>query len=253
MGGHHNVFSTEQMSCGPLGARSPRQGNGIAQTYFKRENYVDQKKLNDFQTEINELNKQEEQLKTTKDTVARRKSLASTQDARNHAEVEGKDADAIIAGFATQEKTADRGLQMVKEKKFSRFSVERERIRADRNAAWLKVHSELIEPLPSRISQAVTSEKAELDFIENLLSGDSDAYKEMNHIDSEIDLFNRLARDTKMPGNVFISVTEKLLGQYENEVRKVSTVIIRRFEASIKKVNTAFEARASARTKAARR
>jgi hypothetical protein len=48
-------------------------------------------------------------------------------------------------------------------------------------------------------------------------------------------------------------VTEKLLGQHKNEVRKVSTIIIRRFEASIKKVNAAFEAKASARAKAARR
>jgi hypothetical protein len=74
----------------------------------------------------------------------------------------------------------------------------------------------------------------------------------MNGTDTEIDLFNRLAKDNKMPGNVFISVTEKLLGQYENEVRKISTVIIRRFEASIKRVNTAFEKRASTRAKAAR-
>jgi hypothetical protein len=196
---------------------------------------VDHKKLHGFQTEINELNKQEEQLKTAKDTAARRKSLASTQDARNHAEAEGKDADAIIAGFATQEKTADRGLQMVKDKKFNRFSVERDRIRADRNAAWLRVHSELIEPLPSRISQAVTSEKTELDFIENLLSGNSDAHKEMDHIDSEIELFNRLASDNKVPANVSIPVTEKLRGQYETEVRKVAAIIIRRFEASVKR------------------
>jgi hypothetical protein len=198
---------------------------------------VDHKKLHDFETEINELNKQEEQFKTAKDNAARRESLASTQHERNHAEMEGKDADAIIAGFATQEKTADRGLQMVKEKKFSRFSVERERIRADRNAAWPKVHSELIEPLPSRISQAITSEKAELDFIESLLSGDSDAYKEMDHIDSEIELFNRLASDNKMPANVSIPTSEKMAGQYKTEVQKVATLIIRRFEASIKKIN----------------
>ena len=211
------------------------------------------KKLHEFEMEINELNKQEEQLKKDKDNAARRKSLASTQHERNHAEVEGKDSEVIIAGFATQEKTADRGIQVVKDKKFNRFSVERERIRSDRNAVWLKVHHDLIEPLPSQIIQALTSEEMELDFIDILLSEKSEAYKEMNATDMEIDLFNRLALDNKMPGNVFIPVTEKLLGQYENEVRKVSTIIIRRFEASIKKINTAFEARATARAKAARR
>jgi|HubBroStandDraft_6_1064221.scaffolds.fasta_scaffold151218_1 hypothetical protein len=209
-------------------------------------------KLHEFETEISELNKQEEQFKTAKDNAARRKSLASTQQERNHAEVEGKDSAAIIAGFATQEKTADRGIQIVKDKKFNRFSIERERIRADRTAVWLKVHRSLIEPLPSQIIQALTSEKTELEFIDVLLSEESDAYKEMKGIDTEIDLFNQLTTDNKMPGNVFISVTEKLLGQYESEVRKVSTIIIRRFEASIKTVNTAFEARASARAKAAR-
>jgi hypothetical protein len=209
-------------------------------------------KLHEFETEISELNKQEEQFKTAKDNAARRKSLASTQQERNHAEVEGKDSAAIIAGFATQEKAADRGIQVVKDKKFNRFSVERERIRADRNAVWLKVHHDLIEPLPSQITHALTSEKTELEFIDILLSEESDAYKEMKGIDTEIDLFNQLTTDNKMPGNVFISVTEKLLGQYESEVRKVSTVIIRRFEASIKKVNTAFETRASDRAKAAR-
>ena len=214
---------------------------------------MDHKKLHDFETEINELNKQEEQFKTAKDNAARRKSLASTQDARNHAEVEGRDSGAIIAGFATQEKTADRGLQAVKDKKFNRFSVERERIRADRTAVWFKVHHNLIEPLPSQISQALTSEQTELTFIDNLLSENSDAYEEMNHVDSEIELFNSLASDSKMPVNVSIPVTEKLRGQYETEVRKVATIIIRRFEASIKKVNTAFEARASVRVKAARR
>jgi hypothetical protein len=206
-----------------------------------------------FKRKLNGLNKEEEQLKRVKDNAARRKSLASTQDERNHAEVEGKDADAIIAGFATQEKTADRGMQVVKDKKFNRFSVERERIRVDRTAVWLKVHHDLIEPLPSQIAQALTSEEMELDFIETLLNGDSDAYKEMDHIDSEIELFNRLALDNKMPANVSIPVTEKLRGQYETEVRKVATLIIRRFEASVKKVNAAFEARASARAKAARR
>jgi hypothetical protein len=75
----------------------------------------------------------------------------------------------------------------------------------------------------------------------------------MNRLDTEIDLFNRLAIDNKMPGNVFIPVTEKLLEQYANEIRKVSTIIIRRFEGSIQKINAAFEARASARAKAARR
>jgi hypothetical protein len=209
-------------------------------------------KLHAFETEISELNKQEEQFKTAKDNAARRKSLASTQQERNHAEVEGKDSAAIIAGFATQEKTADRGIQVVKDKKFNRFSVERERIRADRNSVWLKVHRSLIEPLPSQIIHALTSEKTELEFIDILLSEESDAYKEMKGIDTEIDLFNQLTTDNKMPGNVFISVTEKLSGQYENEVRKVSTVIIRRFEASIKRVNTAFEKRASTRAKAAR-
>jgi hypothetical protein len=213
---------------------------------------VDHKKLHEFETEINEYNKQEEQFKTAKDNAARRKSLASTQRERDHADLEGKDSAAIIAGFATQEKAADRGIQVVKDKKFNRFSVERERIRADRNAVWLKVHHDLIEPLPSQITHALTSEKTELEFIDILLSEESDAYKEMKGIDTEIDLFNQLTTDNKMPGNVFISVTEKLLGQYENEVRKVSTIIIRRFEASIKKVNTAFETRASARAKAAR-
>ena len=213
---------------------------------------MDHKKLHEFETEINEYNKQEEQFKTAKDNAARRKSLASTQRERDHADLEGKDSAAIIAGFATQEKAADRGIQVVKDKKFNRFSVERERIRADRNAVWLKVHHDLIEPLPSQITHALTSEKTELEFIDILLSEESDAYKEMKGIDTEIDLFNQLTTDNKMPGNVFISVTEKLLGQYENEVRKVSTIIIRRFEASIKKVNTAFETRASARAKAAR-
>ena len=209
-------------------------------------------KLHEFEMEINELNKEEEQLRTAKDNASRRKSLASTQRERDHADLEGKDSAAIIAGFATQEKAADRGIQVVKDKKFNRFSVERERIRADRNAVWLKVHHDLIEPLPSQITHALTSEKTELEFIDILLSEESDAYKEMKGIDTEIDLFNQLTTDNKMPGNVFISVTEKLLGQYENEVRKVSTIIIRRFEASIKKVNTAFETRASARAKAAR-
>jgi hypothetical protein len=210
-------------------------------------------KLHEFEMEINELNKEEEQLRTAKDNASRRKSLASTQRERDHADLEGKDSAAIVAGFATQEKTADRGIQVVKDKKFNHFSVERERIRADRNAVWLRVHHDLIEPLPSQITHALTSEKTELEFIDILLSEESDAYKEMKGIDTEIDLFNQLTTDNKMPGNVFISVTEKLLGQYESEVRKVSTIIIRRFEASIKKVNTAFEARASARAKAARR
>jgi hypothetical protein len=214
---------------------------------------VEHKKLHEFEMEINKLNKEEEQLRTAKDNASRRKSLASTQRERDHADLEGKDSAAIIAGFATQEKTHDRGLQILRDKKFNRFSIERERIRADRNAVWLKVHHDLIEPLPSQITHALTSEKTELEFIDILLSEESDAYKEMKGIDTEIDLFNRLTTDNKMPGNVFISVTEKILGQYENEVRKVSTIIIRRFEASIKKVNTAFEARASARAKAARR
>jgi hypothetical protein len=178
-------------------------------------------KLHEFETEISELNKQEEQFKTAKDNAARRKSLASTQQERNHAEVEGKDSAAIIAGFATQEKTADRGIQVVKDKKFNRFSVERERIRAERTAVWLKVHRSLIEPLPSQIIQALTSVKTELEFIDVLLSEQSDAYKEMNGSDAEIDLFNRLATDNRMPGNISIPVNEKLLGQYENEIRKV--------------------------------
>ena len=110
-----------------------------------------------------------------------------------------------------------------------------------------------MNPFRPSIIQALTSEEMELDFIEILLSENSDAYKEMNGTDTEIDLFNRLALDNKMPGNVFIPVAEKLLQQYETEVRKVSTIIIRRFEASIKKVNAAFETRASARAKAARR
>jgi len=194
----------------------------------EREITVDHKKLNEFESEINEFNKQEGQLKTAKDNEARRKSLASTQPERNHAEVEGKDSEAIIAGFATQEKTADRGMQVLKDKKFNRFSVERERIRSERNAVWLKVHHALIEPLPSQIIHALTSENTELEFIDILLSEESDAYKEMKGLDTEVDLFNRLATDNKMPGNVFISVTEKLLGQYENEVRKVSTIIIMR-------------------------
>jgi hypothetical protein len=214
---------------------------------------VKHKKLHEFEMEIKELNKQEGQFKTAKDNAARRRSLASTQNERNHAEVEGRDSEAIIAGFATQEKTAERGIQIVKDKKFNRFSVERERVRADRAAVRLLVHHALIEPLPSQIIQALTSEKTELEFIDVLLSEQSDAYKEMNATDTEIDLFNRLATDNKMPGNVFIPVTEKLLGQYENEVGKVSTIIIRRFEASIKKINAAFEIRASARAKAARR
>ena len=213
---------------------------------------MDHKQLHEFETEINEYNKQEEQFKTAKDNAARRKSLASTQRERDHADLEGKDSAAIIAGFATQEKAADRGIQVVKDKKFNRFSVERERIRTNRTAVWLKVHHDLIEPLPAQITYALTSEKTELEFIDILLSEHSDAYKEMNHIDTEIDLFNRLATDNKMPANLYVPVTEKLLGQYENEIRKVSTVIIRRFEASIKKVNSAFEARASARAKAAR-
>ena len=213
---------------------------------------MEHKKLHEFEMEINELNKEEERLRTAKDNASRRKSLASTQRERDHADLEGKDSAVIIAGFATQEKTADRGIQVVRDKKFNRFSVERERIRADRNSAWLKVHRSLIEPLPSQIIQALTSEKTELEFIDILLSEESDAYKQMKGIDTEIDLFNRLTTDNKMPGNVFISVTEKLLGQYESEVRKVSTIIIRRFEASIKKINAAFEARASARAKAAR-
>jgi hypothetical protein len=256
------------MSCDPLCARSHRHWIGIAQKFLhldcgiitntkrgfqKGELSVDHKKLHEFEMEINELNKQEDQFKTAKDNATRRKSIASTQHERNHADVEGKDSEAIIAGFATQEKTADRGIQVVKDKKFNRFSVERDRIRAHRVAIWLKVHGELIAPLNAQITHALTSEKTELEFIDILLSEQSDAYKEMNDLDTEIDLFNRLATDNKMPGNVFVPVTEKLLGQYENEVRKVSTIIIRRFEASIKKVNAAFEARASARVKAARR
>ncbi len=213
---------------------------------------MDHKKLHEFEKEINELNKQDGHLKTARDNAARRKSLAGTQLERNHAEVEGKDSEAIIAGFAAEEKTADRGIQVVKDKKFNRFSTERDRIRADRTSVWLKVHRALIEPLPSQIIHALTSEKTELEFIDVLLSEGSNAYKEMKGLDTEVDLFNQLATDNKMPGNVFLPVAEKLLGQYENEVRKVSTIIIRRFEASIKKINAAFETRASARAKAPR-
>ena len=160
---------------------------------------------------FNELNKQEGQFKTARDNAARRKAKANTQGELNRADVEGKDSGTIIAGFATQEKTADRGMQVVKDKKFNRFSVERDRIRSDRTAVWLKVYHDLIEPLPSQIIQALTSEEMELDFIEILLSENSDAYKEMNGTDTEIDLFNRLGdsgEGNQDSGLIVISIPE---------------------------------------------
>jgi hypothetical protein len=88
---HHRMqafFSTEQCRAAPYARDRVGISTALLKSISKRRNAtVDHKKLHGFQTEINELNKQEGQLKTTKDTATRRKRLASTRDAWNHAEV----------------------------------------------------------------------------------------------------------------------------------------------------------------------
>jgi hypothetical protein len=199
----------------------------------------------EFRRKLAELNKREAQHRTEKEKATRLKELANKGAARERAELDGQNPAEIQAGFQNEEREADRALQIVKDERFNLFSVERERIRASRHAAWLKVHADMITTLTSQIANAVVSEKTELGFIDAVLSEHSEAHQKMVRIDAEIDSFNELAKDHKMAGNLFIPVADKVLGHFEAEVRKTLTLALRRVEATIKKINSVFDARAS--------
>jgi hypothetical protein len=203
----------------------------------------------EFKKRVGEINKRISQHETEKQKAVRMKELAGKTAGRDDAERNGKDPQQVIFGHQEEERKADRAIQIEKDSKFNSFSTERERIKAERHAAWLKAYADMIEPLNSQIADALSSEKTELGFIDNVLSDHSEAHKEMARVDTQIDSFNQFGKDNKIAGNLFIPVAEKLLPQYENEVRKTLNLTLRRFEATIKKISAAFDAPVAARAK----
>jgi hypothetical protein len=190
-----------------------------------------------FRKKVLDLNKHEAELREVKEKAERMIHLACTKEARERAELDGKDQPKIIAGLREEVKTADRALQRLKDDRFNLFSVERERIGAIQHAAWLIIHADLIEPLlNSQITDAL---------IDAVVSEKSEAHQEMIRIDMEIDSFNTLAKDNGIPSNLHVPIAEKMLGRYELQARQASDLDLRRRQKANNKIHSAFDTRAS--------
>jgi hypothetical protein len=193
----------------------------------------------EFRRKLSELNKREAQHRAEREKATHLKELASKTVARERAELEGRDSAEILAVLARHqedERIADRAIQKVKDEIINLFVPEWKRIKAIRHAAWLKIHAEKIEPLSQRIDDA---------FINDVLNEQSEAYRDMVRIDAEIDSFNELAKKYKMPGNLFILNTEKMVGPYEAAVREASNLCVRSCNQANKKINFTLDAKAS--------
>jgi hypothetical protein len=202
----------------------------------------------EFMRTLAELNKREAQHAAEKEKATRLKELASKGAAREREELAGKDPAEILAvraGHQEDEKKADRAIQIVKDERSNLFSAECERIKAIRNAVWLKFPAEMIKSLKSQIVDASISEKQVQGLSITCFSEKSEAYKEMTRVDTGIDSFNELAKENKMSDNSFVPKTLKMVGPYEAEVSKTIFDFKRRSEDVVKKFTSASQARAS--------
>jgi hypothetical protein len=190
----------------------------------------------EFRRTLSELNKRISQHETERANAARAKELASKTAGREDAERNSKNPQQIISEYQEDERKADRAIQKVKDEIINLFMPECQRIKAIRHAVWLKIHAEKIEPASQRIDDV---------FINDVLNEQSEAYREMVRIDAGIDSFNELAKQYKMPGNLFILNTEKMVGPYEAAVREASNLCLRSCNQANKKINFTLDAKAS--------
>jgi hypothetical protein len=206
----------------------------------------------EFRRKLTDLNKREAEFKTVKEKAERMVQLAGTKEARERAELDRQNQQKIIAGIREEVKTADRALQLLKDERINLFFTECERIKAIRNAVWVKVHAEMIKSLKSQMADVIVSEQIDRDLRITCLSDQSEAFKEMKRFDGDVDSFNALAKENKMPDNSFVSQTLKMVGPYEAAFSETISRGHRNYDALTKIGNSVLAARASAASERAK-
>jgi hypothetical protein len=206
----------------------------------------------EFRRKLTELSKREAEFKAVKEKAERMIQLAGTKEARERAELDGKDQQKMIAGIREEVKTADRALQLLKDQRINLFLAECERIKATRHVVWARVHAEMIKSLKSQMADVVVAEQVDRDLRITCLSDQSEAFKEMKGFDGDIDSFNALAKENKMPDNSFVPKTLKMVGSYEAAFSESVARGFRNFDAFIKKGNSVLTARAFAASERAK-
>jgi hypothetical protein len=206
----------------------------------------------EFRRKLSELNKREAEFKAVKEKAERMIQLAGTKEAGERAELDGKDQQKIIAGIREEIKTADRTLQLLKDERINLFFTECDRIKASRHAVWVRVHAEMIKSLKSQMADVVVSEQIDRDLRITCLSDQSEAFKEMKRFDGDVDSFNALAKENKMPDNSFVSQTLKMVGPYEAAFSETIARGHRNYDALTKIGNSVLAARASAASERAK-
>jgi hypothetical protein len=200
----------------------------------------------EFEKKLEESNKEEQRLRVEKEDATRRKELASTKRAWEDADLAKQNPLEIKAGFAKEEKQADRGLQRLKEGNNDLFSSESARLRVVAITVRQKTNRTIIAPVSQMIDNL---EKVALESIESLSNEHSeveDALSETKQLEDTIVYLNALAEKNRIPRNLRISESDRPLRILEAEVQKSFVDASRRLEAVMKKTIAALEAKLAA-------
>jgi hypothetical protein len=204
----------------------------------------------EFEKKLEESNKEERQLSVEKEDATRRKELANTKRKREDADLAKQNPLEIIAGFAKEEKQADRGLQRLKEGNNNLFSTESERLKLVSITVRQKNNRTIIVPIGQMVDNL---EKVALESIERLSTDHSeveDALSDTKQLEDTIIYLNVLAEKNRIPRNLRMPESDRPLRILEAEVQKSFVDASRRLEAVMKKTIAALEAKlAAVRTK----
>jgi hypothetical protein len=208
----------------------------------------------EFRRKLSELDTLEAQHRAEKEKATHLKELASKTAGREEAQRNGKDPQQVIAGYEDAERKHDRAIQIIKDKISKLFLPECERFKAGRHAKWPKIHADMVNSLKFQISDAIFSGTKLQDLAKlTCLNEESEAYKEMARFDIEVDSCNKLAKEHRMPGNLFIPDTLKMLGPYKAAVGECFAALKRRSDAVFGKFTSDFDAKASEESERAKK